>query len=222
MASDCTIGVVVGLAAEARIARRLGWKVAIGGGTPRGAEAAAQRLIAEGAGGLVSFGLAGGLDPQLRPGSLIVPSVVVACGIRYVADAELMHRLGGATAHVLLGADTVVASATRKRCLRNATAAAAVDLESGAVARVAAAHAKPFAALRAICDPAERALPSAALAALDASGGIGAWRVLTELARHPRQIRALLALAADAAAARRALVSRVRQLTRQSSFSSAA
>ena len=68
-----SVGIVVGLAAEARIARRLGWKVAIGGGAAAGAEAAARRLIDEGSDALVSFGLAGALDPALRPGALIVP-----------------------------------------------------------------------------------------------------------------------------------------------------
>ena len=68
------IGTVVGLAAEAVIARRLGWRVAIGGATAAGAQAAARRLIDEDIDALVSFGLAGGLDPALRPGALIVPS----------------------------------------------------------------------------------------------------------------------------------------------------
>lgn len=75
------IGIVVGLAAEARLAAGLGCVVEIGGGTPAGAEAAVARLIARGVTGVVSFGLAGGLDPTLRPGMLVVPEAVV------VADA---------------------------------------------------------------------------------------------------------------------------------------
>ena len=45
------VGVVVGLAAEARIARRLGWPVAVGGGTAAGAEdrSAAPRRCRRGA-----------------------------------------------------------------------------------------------------------------------------------------------------------------------------
>ena len=38
---DMTAAIVVGLAAEARIVRQLGWTVAIGGGTARGAQVAA-------------------------------------------------------------------------------------------------------------------------------------------------------------------------------------
>ena len=71
----------------------------------------------------------------------------------------------------------------------------------------------PFAVLRAICDPANAPCLPAALAALDARGVIGVWRVLASLAAQPGQLPALLALAADAAAARRSLVARVRQIT---------
>jgi adenosylhomocysteine nucleosidase len=206
------IGIVVGLAAEARIARRLDRSVAIGGGMAAGAESAVRRLIDEGAGALISLGVAGGLEPALRPGALIVPSEVIANDRRYPADPTLMQWLGGSTSHLILGADAVVASAAEKRRLRERTSAAAVDLESGAVARVAAMHGLPFAVLRAICDPAERALPLAALAALDAWGRIGLRQVVAAVASHPRQLPQLIALAADVRAARRSLLRRVRQL----------
>jgi adenosylhomocysteine nucleosidase len=207
-----SVGVIVGLAAEARIARRLGWPVAIGGGTTSGAEAAARLLLDAKVTALVSFGLAGGLDPALRPGALLVPQQVLANGERYTTDTSLSRLLGGPTPHVVLGADAVMTDAADKRRAREETGAAAVDLESGAIARVATAHAIPFAVLRAICDPAERALPSAALAALDARGAIRAWRVLAAIAARPGQLPALFALAADAAAAKRSLVARVSQI----------
>lgn len=206
--------IVVGLVTEARIARRLGWPVAIGGGTPRGAEAAANALAEQGCAGLISFGLAGGLDPVLRPGALIVPSTVIAGDQHYASDADLSRRLCGPTPHILLGADTIVASIAHKRRLHEQTGAAAVDLESGVVARVAARHGIPFAALRAICDPAGSALPPAALAALNARGGIMVWRVLAAIASRPGQLPALFALAADAVTARRSLIARVKQIAR--------
>jgi adenosylhomocysteine nucleosidase len=208
------IGVLVGLAAEARIALGPDWSIAIGGGTSVGAENAAQRLVNEGADALVSFGLAGGLDLALRPGAVIVPSAVIARDERYATDPDLSRMLGGTTPHVMLGADAIAASAAEKRRLGDATGAAAVDLESGAVARVAAMRGIPFAVLRAICDPVERALPPAALVALDMHGGIRAWRVLASIAARPRQLPALLVLAVDAAAAKRSLRGRVRSLAR--------
>lgn len=206
--------IVVGLRAEARLARRLGVPVAIGGGTAAGAEAAADRAVAAGASALVSFGLAGGLEPGLRPGDLIVPTAVLCDGAPFAADPALMDWLGGATGHCLLAVTTVAADAAGKRRLWQATGAAALDLESGAVARVAAAHRLPFAVLRAICDPAERDLPPAALVALDGGGAIGLARIAASVASRPGQIPALLRLAADAAAARRALVRRVAAILR--------
>jgi adenosylhomocysteine nucleosidase len=200
------IGFVVGLAAEARIAARFGCPVKAGGGTPAGASVAAARLIAEGATGLVSFGLAGGLDPALRPGAVIVPSNVLSDMERLEVDAGLAARFGGRTGHTLLAGTAVVTRAAAKRTLFATTHAHAVDLESGAVARVAQAYRLPFAVVRAICDPAERDLPPAALVALDPDGGIALLPLTRSLLRRPGQILGLLTLAREMGLARRALI----------------
>jgi adenosylhomocysteine nucleosidase len=114
----------------------------------------------------------------------------------------------------VLGAEAVAATVKQKRYLHDQTSAVAIDLESGAVARVAVAHGLPFAALRVVCDPADRALPPAALVALNSRGCIGIWRVVSSLAARPGQLPVVLALAADAAVARRALVGHIRQIAR--------
>ncbi|PPQ28900.1 phosphorylase family protein [Rhodopila globiformis] len=203
-------GFVVGLAAEARIAARFGFPVRAGGGMPVGAAEAASRLVQEGATALISFGLAGGLDPALRPGMVVVPETVLCSGEVFAADAALAARFGGFTGHAMLAGETVAADAVAKRDLFAATGAQAIDLESGAVARVAASHGLPFAVVRAVCDPAERDLPPAALIALDRHGAIGLLAVLGSVLRRPGQIAALLTLGGDAARARRSLVRVVR------------
>ena len=206
-----SVGVLVGLAAEARLAAPLGCRVAVGGGTAGGAEDAVRRLLAEGVTGLVSFGLAGGLDPALPAGTLLVPRTLLLDGHGAMqADAALCAWLGGATQGSILAGTAVVAGVEAKRALHVRTGAVAVDLESGAVARAAARHGIGFAVLRAVCDPAERDLPPAALAALDRTGAIGGLRVLGSVLRAPAQVPALLRLARDADAARRALRERVR------------
>ena len=192
--------------AEARIAARFGYPVEAGGGTPAGAEAAACRLIDAGVTALISFGLAGGLDPALRPGAVIVPWAVLSDGVMSQADAALGGPFGGLTAHTILGGRAIAEDAPAKRRLYAATQAHAIDLESGAVAATAKAHGLPFIVIRAICDPAERDLPPAALIALGPRGAIGAWRVLRSVVGNPRQIVGLLALARDARLARRALL----------------
>ena len=207
------LGVVVGLTAEARIARRLG-EVAIGGGHATGAEAAAEQLVARGVTALLSFGLAGGLDPNLYPGAVIVPVAVLDAGQRYFTDEDLCRALGGATVNLVLAGDAIVAEAVHKRLLSAQTGASAVDLESGAVARVAARHRLPFAVLRAVCDPAQRNLPPAALAALNSAGAIRLFAVLGSILIRPWQVPSLLRLALDAALARHALSRSARTLLR--------
>ncbi len=205
---------MVGLAAEARIARILGATVAVGGGTAWGARHAAKSLLNGGASALISFGLAGGLDPQLSSGTIMIPSAVVVASGCFNTDPELSASLGGQTPHLLLGAEHPVTTAQQKQKLFATTSCAAVDLESGAVAELAAAHGVPFAVLRAICDPAGRTLPPAALIALDVRGMIAFGRVGSSLLKHPGQIPGLLVLTGDAARARRALLRRVRIISR--------
>lgn len=205
------LGIVTGLAAEGRIAAPLGI-VAIGGGTGAGAQAAVERLAASGVTGLLSFGLAGGLDPALRPGQLLAPATVLEGAAAFEADPALVAGLGVSIDRPLLAFDTVVSGAGYKAILFRRSGACAVDLESGAVARAARRHRIPFAVLRAVCDPAERTLTPAAVAGLDAQGGIALARVLRALLRQPGELAPLLELARDAARARAALVGRVREI----------
>jgi adenosylhomocysteine nucleosidase len=196
---------LVGFAAEARVARLSGWRVVIGGGTTDGAARVARHLIASGATGIVSFGLAGGLDPDLPAGTLIVAEAVSAEGQIWRTDPALSARLGGITGHLCLGMNRAVSSIEEKRYLSRETGASSVDMETGAVAAVASAAGVPFAVVRAICDPADRALPPAALVALTATGRVAASRLAMSILGKPGQIAELLGLARDAAIARRAL-----------------
>jgi adenosylhomocysteine nucleosidase len=206
------IGFVVGLKAEIALFKgrpRLG---GVGGGTPEGAADVATLLIEEGAEALVSFGLAGGLKPGLAPGAVLVPGRVVEGDHAYECDPALVAMLGGATIGAMLAGKEIAVTAAAKAALFAASGADAIDLESGAVARAALAHGLPFAVLRAVADPAERDLPPAALLALDGGGRISFLRVLGSVIRNPGQVPGLLALAGDAAAARRALKERLRAL----------
>lgn len=208
-------GLVTGLVAEARLAARLG-EAEVGGGLPAGAEAAAERCVARGATALVSFGLCGGLDPALEAGALLVPRVVTDAGGTYPTDAALAAAFGGWSCATLAAAAAPVARREAKAGLFAASGAAGVDLESGAVARVAARHALPFAVLRAVCDPASLDLPPLALVALDDQGTLRARRIAATLLASPGQIGGLLVLARAAAAARTALVGRVHDILRGS------
>jgi adenosylhomocysteine nucleosidase len=206
------IGFVVGLTAEARILDGCGFLVAVGGGSSEGAMRAAEALIVLGAEALISFGLAGGLAPEWRPGEIIIPETVREYEDIYECDPDLLTWLGGANTAAMLADKYIAETASQKAGLFQKFGAAAVDMESGAVARVATAATVPFAVLRAIADPSIRDLPPAALVALNSAGRIGLTRVITSIVRRPGQLPSLLALAGDAAAARKTLRQKVQTL----------
>jgi adenosylhomocysteine nucleosidase len=200
------LGILVGMTSEARLLTSTGCAVAVGGGSPAGAGRMARELVEDGATGLISFGLAGGLDPALAAGALIVPRGVLSRGRLYPCDAGLVGALAGERIDAILAGEAVVETAADKLRLGQETGAGAVDLESGAVAEVATAAGIPFAVLRAICDPATRDLPRAAVEALDEAGRLAPMKMAGILARHPMQIIGLIALGRDAALARQSLI----------------
>lgn len=191
------LGLVCGLRAEAALlARRPRLLVAVGLG-PERAAAEAHDLLRRGARALVSFGTAGGLDPALRAGSLVLPERVVAPGGAILpVDPALALRLGRRPVQgTLASVGAAVVTAAAKAALRAATGAVAVDLESAAVAAVAHDAGVPFAALRVVLDKADRALPPAALAGLAPDGGTRPLSVLAALLRRPQDLPGLVALA---------------------------
>jgi adenosylhomocysteine nucleosidase len=197
------LGFVVGLKAEARIAARLG-RVAISGARPAQAADGIRRLIGEGATALVSFGLAGGLAPGLDPGDLVIATTVLVGDNGYRTDTTLTNRFATALpdAHLgaVLGSDIAIDAPATKRRIHATTGAIAVDMESQALA----ACGGPFAVLRAVADPHDRALPPAALVGIKPDGGSDILAVLASLLRAPSQLPQLIALGRDS---RRALAS---------------
>jgi adenosylhomocysteine nucleosidase len=207
--STPTVIAVTGLAFEARIAAGEGVTVIHGRDEPA-MIAELERAIALGASGIISFGTAGGLAPDLAPGDWTVAAAIVTDLERWTCDpawaGRLMQKLPGASLAPIASVDAPVSGAAAKLALHERTGAAAVDMESHIVARMAQAHSRPFAACRVIIDPARRRLPPAALVAMRADGGINVAALLGSLARHPGQVPQLLRLASDARSARAALL----------------
>lgn len=193
---------VVGLAREARIAVGPAVYAVIGGGNETGLTAALERAAAQGAQAIISFGIAGGLDPSLAAGACIVGSAAIMGAARWRTDGlwakKLLAALPGSIFAEVAGVDHPVASAEHKRQLRTLTGAAAVDMESHVAARIAAAHDLPFAILRVVCDPAGRNLPPAALAGMRPDGTTDVGAVLRALIGRPGQLPGLVRLGLDA------------------------
>ncbi len=200
--------VVTGLAFEAKIAVGAGVTVVCGSGGR--IEAALEEAIARGCAGLLSFGTAGGLAPDLVPGRWVVASAIVSERERFPTDPrwseKLWRTLPDATHAMIAGVAAPVADAAAKRALHRATGAAAADMESHIAAAIAAARGLPFAACRVIIDPAHRTLPPAALVGMRPDGSADVAAVLGSLARQPGQWLDLVRTALDARAARLALL----------------
>jgi adenosylhomocysteine nucleosidase len=207
------IGIVVGLPQEAAILKgALGAHtppVACAGATAAGAARAAAEVATD-AGALLSFGFAGGLDPTLRPGDIVVGAGVVAAdGTMYeTADALAQHLCAaldsvecGWSAGLVADAGHVLATVAAKQALAARTRAVIVDMESRAVAETGL----PFAILRVVVDPAERTIPASVLAALRPSGRLNPLALVGGLLRRPGEIGTLRALARDNDAARASL-----------------
>lgn len=206
------IGAVTGLHAEAVLARRLGMRAACCGATPARAEDLAEELVEEqGVVALVSFGLCGGLAPWLTPGTLVVADTVLTDDeAPYATDGPwrraLLDRLPGAVTGPVLGLDRVVTSVAEKAELHDTTGALAVDTESPGVASVAARLGLPFMVLRAVADPADMALPRAALVGVRSDGRVAVGAALAAALRHPAEIPLLLRTARASRAAMAALL----------------
>ncbi len=206
-----------GLAAEAKIARAAGFQVIVGAGDPL-RTAALVEAAARQAKCLISFGIAGGLAPHLRPGDVILSTEVIGDDRRWRPHqsfhdemADLAPRIGAIAGPVLGSRDIIATEEDKTRAWRD-TGALAVDLESAIVARTAEAAGIPFLVLRTVADPSTRELPPAALIPLAEDGTPALIRVLGEVLRRPRQIAALFGLARETRTALIALAGPARAL----------
>ena len=205
-------GVVAALAAEARAlgsAARSGGRSVLADGTLlavsgigcAAAGRAARDLIEAGATALVSWGMAGALDPQLAAGTVCLPHEVIASdGTSFGTARHWRERLAALVAAVrpvaggkLLTSVHAIDSVAAKEVAYGTTGAAAVDMESAAVAEAAAAHGLPFIAVRVIVDTAGDALPRAVVAASRA-GQVQIWRLIFGLLLAPADIAPLVRL----------------------------
>jgi adenosylhomocysteine nucleosidase len=202
------------LALEAGIARGPGVSVICNQSS--GLRAALGAAIARGASGIISFGIAGGLAPDLAAGDWVVASGVRSGKNVIATDRAWAQRLveilpNAIHAHVV-GADSVIASPLEKFQLYDETGAAAVDMESHIAAEIAAEHRIPFVACRVIIDAAHRVLPPAATLGLRLDGTPDVSAVIRSVWQNPHQLPDLIRVAFDHHTARQALRSGRKQL----------
>jgi adenosylhomocysteine nucleosidase len=161
--------------------------------------------------GFISFGIAGGLAPNLRPGDVIVANAVVSqeATIRTCVEWSkgLLNMLHDAHHLPVYGATAPVLTVQEKASLWHGTGAVAVDMESRDVAEVADHYGLPYAVLRVILDPAGRSIPKSAMAGARDDGTIDAAAILKSLMRRPHDLAGLLRLGSDSGRANKVLLS---------------
>jgi adenosylhomocysteine nucleosidase len=206
-------GIVAALTAEARTLGPVradqintladGSLLIISGMGPQAATRAALALVAAGARSLLSFGLAGALDPAVHAGALLLPAAVtdgtgavhrtcdrwrerlVACA---AADAE--HHGG-----TLLSLAQPLMTAAAKSEAWGRTQACGVDMESFAIGTVALHEQVNFAVARVVVDTAVDSLPRSVTRATDSRGDLNYPRLVSGLLRTPAEMLTLLRLA---------------------------
>ena len=144
--SDKGTGFVIaatGLRAEARIAARSGDVRAVaGGGDTVRLDELVRQLAAQGGVAIISFGIAAGLGPQYSAGACLIGREVVYRGCSYSADpawtASIKKTIGSADLVRIAGVDRPLSRPSEKQSLHQGSGAAAADMESHVVARIAA------------------------------------------------------------------------------------
>jgi hypothetical protein len=147
------------------------------------------RLLCAGAAVVIVAGLAGGLDPSLRTGDVVIDP-------------------GRGTIHT---STRMVCTVADKAALFGATGAACVEMETSVVREAVGA----VTGVRAILDPADEELPREVLTLTDANGRVKLGAVLGLLVRRPRMIGRLMRLRRGSKVALRALGEAVRELVEQ-------
>ena len=148
---------------------------------------------------LYGLGIAGALSPALAASDLVVARRVRDGRSEAPApDAALLSRArltGDPAVVLLLTVDRPVTDPRKKAALAQALAGEepmAVDMESAAWARAAAAASVPYAIVRAISDTASEELPEYLARCVGADGGIRRGAVALRALAHPASIATLL------------------------------
>ncbi len=156
---------------------------------------------------VIVCGVAGALAPELRVGDVVLASRVLLAETAQPAGTpreiilgqsrtalELMRGAGLAPIHAaLLSVPAVLATAAAKHEWHARTQAAAVDMESGAVAEECLAQNLPTVVVRTISDDAADNLP--AIRMMDGAGTVRVFEAMRQIVRRPALAIALVRLA---------------------------
>ena len=163
---------------------------------PDNATHAAQKLVDLKVDALVSWGVAGSLDPELVAGDIVLPiDVLDSDGQLYHVNQDwhtaLTNKLNHQGVHSggkLVSTSAVQQDVRLKSELYQATQSMAVDMESAAVAKVAFGANKPFAVVRTIFDTVAMRIPASSTNATDQYGQVSIPKLISGLMKNPAEL----------------------------------
>ena len=168
------------------------------------------RAAMDGCRGIVSYGVSGGLWPDLRSGDIVVGSEIIGLNGNALTDdvwsAWLLSAIPTAIYGPIAGIDLPVSARASRGELRLRSGALAVDMESHLIAGLAAANSMRFIAVRVIIDAAGRNIPPTAVACISSDGETSRWRLSRLLLGRPSDALDVIKLSADWWLARKALL----------------
>ena len=188
-----------------------------------------EKLVKSGANLLISVGIAGGIDPDLVPGSVIIAdSVIYACDSNS-NQYSLGHKTSLLNAYKeletdpvlsniiekslpfrswrgpIIGADIPITRPEHKKEIFRKTSTLACDMESHVVGQVAVSAGIPFIVIRVISDPSNRHIPFAAISCIKSTGQVSIAKFFAGLALRPWDVRHFFHLALGSRVAHRQL-----------------
>ncbi len=184
------------------------------------ARKAAELAISKGATQLMSWGCAAALSPDLKMGDLVLAESLIDSDGQEISVNAAWHQhaktiLGSEIVvykGALIASEKIISTAQAKQAIFEKTGAIALDMESGAIAKVATHYALPFLAIRAIADPASMDLPNALENSLNEKGEVAMTRILKSLVLNPKEIPHLIQVGQYFQLARKTLSNVAKQL----------
>lgn len=219
------LGVIAALPAEARcfsdeifplqtVIERDNFLLSISGMGSENATSSAQALFKAGATHLASWGTAGALSEECKPGALLVPTAVSCANKvdiktdklwREALIAQLPTEVNAIEGTLYQGSNVISAIATKAKLFEQ-YGAKAVDMESYAIAHFSLEQNIPFIAVRSIVDANTETLPSVALQSVDEFGRSDIRKLIIKLPLHMNQLPKLIRLGHHFNLARKTLI----------------
>jgi len=178
------------------------------------ARSAATKMIESGCNALVSWGMAGALAADIKPGALVIPETILSGEGRIYHTAtnwrnSVIKHLKECPTDIYLGqlSDSmhVLTRSSEKYLVRQQTDALAVDMESAAIAETARENHAPFLAIRAISDSSSMSIPESVTKFTGPYGQVRLPILILSLLHRPADVLALITMARGVRAAVRTL-----------------